>query len=119
MYAVWPDGTYCDEEDISDYLTMMSDDYSMELFPPDMSWSEIIEHTRKDVEEAETDNQVEMIHAWFSSYFPSMNDETVINLLSPDSEIKVCWYPTTKQLVLTEVLTNDWTIESYTLGGEE
>ena len=26
-YYVWPDGTWCTEEDLMEYLTFMSDDY--------------------------------------------------------------------------------------------
>lgn len=28
-FAYWPDGTYCDIDDLESYLAMMSDDYTL------------------------------------------------------------------------------------------
>lgn len=29
VVAIWPDGTWCDKDEIEDYLAFMSDDYAL------------------------------------------------------------------------------------------
>lgn len=37
IIAVWPDGTWCNQEDIESYLQFMSDDYILERV---LEWDE-------------------------------------------------------------------------------
>ncbi len=42
----WPDGTWCDEEDVEDYLKWMSDDYRVLCFPTYQDYEEYTENGR-------------------------------------------------------------------------
>jgi hypothetical protein len=42
---IWPNGTYCFKEDLKDYLTFMSDDYTTEVFDThDLEFDDFVEN---------------------------------------------------------------------------